>query len=445
MLFQNIKVRAKLGLLVALAVAMLVLVATASLLDMRYSLQSERRAQLDALLDTSVNLLQTLDQQVKAGQLSLSAAQQEARRLLENMTYGNNDYFFAMNERAVMTIHGGDVQQVGRDLTDFRTEDGRYLFRDMVALLDRGQARQEFSYLWPKAGSSEPQPKLTVVRSFAPWGWIIGTGVYMDDLNAAFIRDLVRIGLVTALALAMLVGLSLLIGRAIITPLDLISGVMRQAAEGNLQVRSQLDSKDELGRLGYRIDQTLEVFHDLVHQIAASATQVSGSAEELARSAEAASTALDAQSAEAEQLSTAMNEMASSVQEVARSANDTAAAIAVADHEADDGDHDVEDTVSRIQALADEVKHAAGVIQQLEGDTEQISKLLSEIQSISEQTNLLALNAAIESARAGESGRGFAVVADEVRQLALRTQSSTEQIRNMNERLQTAAQRHSGR
>ncbi|MDP5292639.1 methyl-accepting chemotaxis protein [Oceanimonas sp. CHS3-5] len=437
----NLSVRAKLWLLILAAGLLLTTQSALSVLDMRDSLQQERRHQLHALLDSADGMLTLQQQRVERGELSQQQAQETARQLLESMRYDGDEYFFVLDADTRMLAHGGNPDLNGREMRSVKTEDGQPVFVDMAALVGSNTDVAEFSYLWPHAGKTEPQPKITLAKPFEPWGWVVATGVYVDDLDAAFRHDLMHMGGLLLGGLLLLVALAIPLGRSITQPLDRISEIMKQVADGNLRVRTGLDSQDELGRVGRRIDDTLGVFQDLVHQIAASASQVSASAEGLARHAEETSTALDTQAQEAELLSTAMNQMAASVREVARSASETAEAIESADHEADEGNHDVDDTVHRIQALAQELEQAAEVILALETDTVQIGKVLEEIQAISEQTNLLALNAAIEAARAGESGRGFAVVADEVRHLAQRTQGSTEEIRSMNERLNSVARK----
>jgi methyl-accepting chemotaxis protein len=441
MFFKNLSVRAKLWLLVFVAALMLLVMTSMAVLDMRQSMQEERKAQLSALLDSSLGMLASFQARVEAGELSRDEAIGQARSLLESMHYAGREYFFVLNSKAEVVVHGGDPSQVGRSVKAVKSPDGVPVFAQMAGMIGGNTRVGEFSYLWPRPGSEGLYPKLTLAKPFNPWGWVLATGVYVDDLQAAFIQDLIRLGVQMLVALMVLVLCTIPIGRAITVPLDTINDVMRRAAEGDLRARAGLTSHDELGKVGARIDETLGVFQELVHQIAGSSTQLAASAEELARSAEETSAALDLQAQEAEQLSTAMNEMAASVHEVARSAGETASAIENVDHEADQGNHDVENTVERIQALAREIDEAADVIQALDDDMVQVGQVLGQIEAISEQTNLLALNAAIEAARAGESGRGFAVVADEIRQLAQRTQGSTEEIHTMNDRLRAAAQR----
>lgn len=441
MFFAHLSVRRKLTVLILVSVALLGWMSVMSWLDMHASLYKEREQQLSQLVDGVESLLQAQQQQVVSGVLDADQARQNARELIETLSFGEDGYYFVIDQGAKMVAHGGNPSLSGRVMAESLSSDGLPIFRTLADLVGSGQKSLFIEYDWPRAGSPLPETKLTYARVFEPWGWVVASGVYLQDVNSALLDDAILIGAQLLAALVILGLGAWLIARSICHPLDRVRAVIVKMSEGDLSERTGLKSRDELGQVGRQVDKTLDTFQTLIQHIAAGSTQLTGSAGELAGSAEKTSQALDRQMQEAEMLSSAMNEMAASIHEIARSAGDTANAIDCADHEADEGSGDVNETVQRIQSLAQEVEQASAVIRELESDTEQISEVLGQIEAISEQTNLLALNAAIEAARAGESGRGFAVVADEVRQLAQRTRASTEEIRDMNERLSNAAKR----
>ncbi|NMH59935.1 methyl-accepting chemotaxis protein [Alteromonas ponticola] len=262
------------------------------------------------------------------------------------------------------------------------------------------------------------------------------------DLSNNAARALITVGIVMGVITTII-----LFATAIPIVLNLRGGVtdvvksLRDIAQedGDLTVRIQTKSKDEIGELVHWFNQFVAKLQNVVKDIGQSAKPLSDLAHNLNQVSDHTRNTINAQQQSAEEARHAVEHLTSSVNEVAGSAADAADAAAAASSASTDGQRVVNATVSSIQNLANSVQETAEVIRKLEADSNQVGVVLDVIKGIAEQTNLLALNAAIEAARAGEQGRGFAVVADEVRTLASRTQKSTEEIQHTIEQLQNAA------
>ncbi len=242
---------------------------------------------------------------------------------------------------------------------------------------------------------------------------------------------------------AILVGgiLALLIVRNISHSLNRTISALTDISQGDGDLTQRLpeSGKDEFSQLARAFNAFVSNIQQVIGEIASATGRLGAASQHMSGITDESTRSVQQQLSQTEQVATAMNEMTATVQEVAQHAGDAAAAASNADQEATQGRQVVEGTLQSIGQLADEVESAAGVIQQLENDSDNIGTVLDVIKGIAEQTNLLALNAAIEAARAGEQGRGFAVVADEVRTLASRTHESTVEIEAMIDQLQAGA------
>ncbi|MCG6970727.1 MAG: methyl-accepting chemotaxis protein [Gammaproteobacteria bacterium] len=215
--------------------------------------------------------------------------------------------------------------------------------------------------------------------------------------------------------------------------------MLKASQNKDLRMRVQIDGNDEFSAIGGIYNNMLGKFQSALLEVTKASHRVSNSAEQLSGVTEVTRAGAQRQQSESDQVATAMNQMSATVNEVAHNAVQAAKASGMADSEAAKGRHVVNDAVGSIKQLADDIEDTSNTINALEVESKNIGTVLNVIQGIAEQTNLLALNAAIEAARAGESGRGFAVVADEVRSLAQRSQESTEEIKQIIDRLQSGA------
>ncbi|MGL6519006.1 methyl-accepting chemotaxis protein [Aeromonas caviae] len=430
----------RLSLVTLMVLALLGLLLFFCLQIYQQGLMGEKSRQTQAQVETAYSLVAGLEARVRKGELDEASAKAEALALIKGLRYGNDDYFWINDSHPTMVMHPMKPELDGKDLSGVEDKQGLRLF---VAFADlaRAQGAGEVAYYWPKPGVDEPVRKISYIKRFAPWDWIIGTGVYVDDVEAQYrevLHTLLGIGLVLALLLFAVVGL---IVRSIVVPLSRSVSALGNIArgEGDLRVRLPESGCDELSQLSINFNLFASQMAQLVARSQQIADQNRVHAHQLAEVVERTGAIVTGQEQDTLRVASAMEQMTVSSREVGQHAAQAADAADSALNLAQHGREVVVQTRESISQLADEMVETVQAVSRLEQETQQIGSVLDVIRGVAEQTNLLALNAAIEAARAGEQGRGFAVVADEVRTLATRTHSSTDEIRQMIQRLQEGA------
>ena len=425
----NIPVNRKLALLSLIALTGTIILLALSISTLKQNLMAEREARLNAVLTLAISRIQALEKSLPQEQ-----AQQAAKEMLNDMRFDGDNYLFVIDESRHVVVHPIKKELVGQQMGDQGKE--HYWF-NMVELGRDGQ-QGVLEYPW-MTSSGESAQKLSLVMGFRPWGWVLGSGMLLQDIEATIWHQCLLMGGTTFVLILVMVLLGYVISHSITRPLENVNKAMLAIAKGDLTAQLTINGKDELGILAHNINRSMHAVRTALMEASHSAENVAQASARIASSAEETNQAVNNQRDQLAQLATAMNEMSATIADVANNAESTARDTKEATREAGLGDKDVHSSIEGIHSLAKEVEQATIQVNKLKEEVMQISEVTAVISAISEQTNLLALNAAIEAARAGDQGRGFAVVADEVRQLASRTRQSTEEIQHTISRLQQRA------
>jgi len=239
----------RINLLIAFAIVCQVGVVGYQLVKYRDVVWDQRRYELTNLVASALSIVDSEYAASQSGRLSVESAQADALQKLAAMRYGNGDYFWINDLQSRMVMHPIKPELNGRDLSDFKDPTGKRLFVEMTDVA-RASGAGFVSYQWPKPGAAAPQPKLSYVAAFKPWGWLIGTGVYVDDLDALFLNQLKTQGALLLAVIAFCAAVSFAMGGRLARPIVAMSAAMERLAEGELDVAIEVDARArELDRM----------------------------------------------------------------------------------------------------------------------------------------------------------------------------------------------------
>ncbi|MBY5945727.1 methyl-accepting chemotaxis protein [Photobacterium rosenbergii] len=423
-----LSIKQRLMLIILIAVVSLISATTFALFDKKESMLGERKHQIQVLVESAETLVSALYQQAQQGEITHQEAQQRAISALDAMRYGDNGYFMVYDMNSTMVHHPISPHLNGRDLSGLKDINGVLIVHEQVEAAKQGGGF--VTYHWQKAGPDEtPYPKIAYSLPFQPWGWVLNTGLYVDDVDAVFYQHMQNLLGLIALLVSALVVISLYIAKTITAPLATLQSHFKQAESHlDLTVRVPTKGNNEVSDVGLAFNNLMTSFENTLQEIKSGSDALENEAAKLETLSNHIVSASNRQSDDTGSIAALIEQFSQSIHTISTDADKIKSLSNDSGEQANLGATTMRLAIDNLNEMSEKSRLSSNAVSHLDLHSKEIEGVVSVINDVAEQTNLLALNAAIEAARAGEQGRGFAVVADEVRNLAVRTSESTKQI-----------------